>query len=613
MNKTYRLIWNDFTNTWVAVSEIARARGKRASGAVLLAAAGFIAVPPAPTFAAPPNPPVATQLPTGGQLVAGQATIAPRVNNTLTVNQSSNRAAIDWQTFNVGSAARVNFIQPSSSAAILNRVLDPNPSQIFGRITANGQVFLTNSSGIYFSPTANVNVGALTATTHSISNDDFMAGRLNFTRNGATGSVINEGSLTADLNGYIALLAPEVRNTGVIVAQMGTVALAAGEAVELQFDNNRLTNIRVEPATIAALVDNGNAVQAPGGLIILSAQAANRLQGGVVNNSGSLEATGLVDNGGVIRLEASDRIVHSGSIKVDAAAGKVGAGGTATLIASLANPDSVTEISGSISARGGDLPPLQGEGRGGDGGFIETSGGRVQIGADTRVDTRAPHGKTGTWLLDPDGFTIASSGGDITGATLSTNLGTADVSITSASGSHDGTSGNINVNDTVAWNAHLLTLSATNNININADMNATGAASLALIFGQGAVALNNTSNIITGNGAAVNLPAGTTNFTTLQGSDGVLKNYTIITSLGAAGSMTHTDLQGINGGLALNYALGGNIDASDTSTWNGSGSPTIYAGFTPTDTFTGISSELWREATVAASATVTLPAMSPAI
>ena len=56
---------NDFTHTWVAVSEIARARGTRASGAVLLAAAGFIAVPPAPTFAAPPNPPVATQLPTG--------------------------------------------------------------------------------------------------------------------------------------------------------------------------------------------------------------------------------------------------------------------------------------------------------------------------------------------------------------------------------------------------------------------------------------------------------------------------------------------------------------------------------------------------------------------
>ena len=414
MNKTYRLIWNDFTHTWVAVSEIARARGKRASGAVLLAAAGFIAVPPAPTFAAPPNPPVATQLPTGGKLVAGQATIAPRVNNTLTITQSSNRAAIDWQTFNVGSAARVNFIQPSSSAAILNRVLDPNPSQIFGRITANGQVFLTNSSGIYFSPTANVNVGALTATTHSISNDDFMAGRLNFTRNGATGSVINEGNLTADLGGYIALLAPEVRNSGVIVAQLGTVVLAAGEAYELQFDNNRLTNIRVEPATIAALVENGNAVQAPGGLIILSAQAANRLQGGVVKNSGSLEATGLVDNGGVIRLEASDRIVHSGSIKVDAAAGKAGAGGTATLIASLANPDSMTEISGSISARGGDL--------GGDGGFIETSAAHLNIADSARVTTAAALGLSGSWLLDPVNFTIAATGGDMTGAALGRRL-----------------------------------------------------------------------------------------------------------------------------------------------------------------------------------------------
>ena len=124
MNKTYRLIWNDFTNTWVAVSESARARGKRASGAVLLAAAGFIAVPPAPTFAAAPNPPAATALPTSGQLVAGQASIASNVSPagaTMTVTQSSNRAAIDWQTFNIGSAARVNFIQPSSSAAILNQ------------------------------------------------------------------------------------------------------------------------------------------------------------------------------------------------------------------------------------------------------------------------------------------------------------------------------------------------------------------------------------------------------------------------------------------------------------------------------------------------------------
>ena len=153
MNKTYRLIWNDFTNTWVAVSEIARARGKRASGAVLLAAAGFIAVPPAPVFAAPPNPPAATALPTGGKLVAGQASIAQSAA-TLTITQSSNRAAIDWTTFNVGAQAQVNFNQPSVTSVTLNRVLDANPSQIFGRISANGQVFLSNPSGVYFSPTS---------------------------------------------------------------------------------------------------------------------------------------------------------------------------------------------------------------------------------------------------------------------------------------------------------------------------------------------------------------------------------------------------------------------------------------------------------------------------
>ena len=313
MNKSYRLIYNDLTNTWVAVAEIVKARGKRASGAVLLAAMGIIAVSPAPTFAAPPNPPAATALPTGGNVVAGTANIA-QSGATLNITQSTNRAAIDWATFNVGSSATVNFIQPSSSAATLNRVLDPNPSQIFGRINANGQVFLTNSSGIYFGRSASVNVGALTATTHGIRTDDFMAGKLNFTRDGATGKVENDGNLTAELNGYIALLAPEVRNNGVVIAQGGTVALAAGEAFELQFDGARLANIRVEPATIAALVENGNAVHAPGGLIILSAKAANELQAGVINNSGSLAATGLSNVNGVIRLEATQAIVQTGTL-----------------------------------------------------------------------------------------------------------------------------------------------------------------------------------------------------------------------------------------------------------------------------------------------------------
>ena len=561
----------------MAVSEIVKARGHRASGTVgvargVSAAAGALtplALALAGIGCAHAAPPAPNQLPSGGRIVAGSAVINQSVapsGATMNISQSSQRATIDWQSFNLGSQAQVNFLQPSSSSATLNRVLDSNPSQIFGHISAPGQIFLVNPNGIYFAAGASVDVGGLVATTHSIANDDFMAGNLVFNRNGATGSIINEGELKAALGGYIALLAPEVRNRGVIVAQMGTVVLAAGEAYELQFDgNNTLANIRVQPATIKALVDNGNAVHAPGGVIILSAQAASRLQGGVVNNSGTLEATGLVDNGGVIRLSASDSVRHSGSIMADAAPGSAGNGGTVTLIADLANPDSQSVIAGSISARGGD--------RGGNGGFVETSAARLTIGDQAHVTTAAAMGLAGTWLLDPADFTIAASGGDITGASLGTNLGAGNVTIASSSGSA-GTSGNVNVNDVVAWSANKLTLNAQDNININANLNGSGSASLALQYGQGAVAAGNSSTYTLNNGAQVNLPAGN-NFSTLLGSDGTTTNYTVITNLGAAGSTTGTDLQGISGNLAGNYALGGNIDATATSTWNSN------AGFTP--------------------------------
>ena len=304
MNKIYRLIWNEVNRTWVAVSEITKGRGKRASGVVghPVGCGGLanrinrercgscvttsympsILALALASFGTAYAGPLPTQLPTGGQLVAGQASIA-QSGAVMNINQSSNRAALNWQTFNVGSAAQVNFNQPSSSSVTLNSVLDSNPSQIFGRITAPGQVFLTNPNGMYFAPGASVNVGGLVATTNTISTSDFMAGNTRFGtplpqagEGQGRGAIINDGTLTASLGGYIALLAPQVRNNGVIIAQMGTVALAAGEAYSLQFDgNNTLANIIVTPATIQTLVENGNAVHAPGGLIILSAGGQN--------------------------------------------------------------------------------------------------------------------------------------------------------------------------------------------------------------------------------------------------------------------------------------------------------------------------------------------------
>lgn len=350
MNKSYRSIWNVAKQVYVAAAETVCARGKPCSGTKIAAriavlTGGLLALTANAQTAPPPN-----ALPTGGQVSAGQATISQNGAN-MVVNQGSDRAAIDWQSFNVGQNAHVQFQQPGASSVALNRVVGPDPSQIFGRITANGQVILTNPAGVYFGPSARVDVGGLIATTHSISNDDFMAGKYTFERNGSEGKVVNEGELKAAIEGYVALLAPEVRNQGAIIAQMGTVALAAGEAFDLHFDsNNRLTSIRVEPSQIESLVENRYAVKAPGGLVILSAQSMDRLIGGVVKNSGTIEANGLKEQGGRIILVASNTVENTGIVRADATDGPTLADSGPAGSIEITAPKVVN--SGTISANG---------------------------------------------------------------------------------------------------------------------------------------------------------------------------------------------------------------------------------------------------------------------
>ncbi|MEY3503034.1 MAG: hypothetical protein RL763_1102, partial [Pseudomonadota bacterium] len=155
------------------------------------------------------SPPAPTQLPQGGKVVGGSAAISSS-GNSLTVQQSSQRAAIDWNSFNVGSGAQVNFNQPNAASVTLNRVLDSNPSQIMGRINAPGQVFILNPNGVIFGASSQVDVGGLLVSTHGISNADFMAGKSTFEGNGKNASITNQGTLQAALGGYIALLAPQV-------------------------------------------------------------------------------------------------------------------------------------------------------------------------------------------------------------------------------------------------------------------------------------------------------------------------------------------------------------------------------------------------------------------
>jgi hypothetical protein len=247
-------------------------------------------------------------------------------------------------------------------------------------------------------------------------------------------------------------------------------------------------------------------------------------------------------------------------------------GGNIKLLANMDN--GVINVNGKLDAS---AP------KNGDGGFIETSAAHVNVADRAQISTKANNGKTGTWSIDPVDFTIATSGGDITGTALSNNLANNNVNIASTSGKN-GSNGDINVNNSVNWSANQLTLNAQRNININTNLNGSGTAKLALEYGQGALNANNTGKYVVS--ATVNLPAGQ-NFSTKSGSDGQVKKYTVITSLGTENDLlvvpAINTLQGIANvntqvgmpNLNSNYVLGANIDATATSTWNAG------AGFTP--------------------------------
>lgn len=148
-------------------------------------------------------------------------------NKEMSINQHTDKLITNWNDFSVGKGERVTFNQPGKSSIALNRVIGTNASNIQGRINANGQVFLVNPNGVVFGQGAQVNVGGLVASTRSISDDDFKAGKYNFSGN-SPAEIINNGDIIADQGGSVALLGTNVRNDGVIQAQMGRVALGAG-------------------------------------------------------------------------------------------------------------------------------------------------------------------------------------------------------------------------------------------------------------------------------------------------------------------------------------------------------------------------------------------------
>mgnify|MGYP004619709991 CR=1 FL=1 len=443
-------------------------------------------------------------LPEGGQVAAGQAAITA-AGSTMTIAQQTAQAIINWQNFGIGSGEAVHINQPNSQAMLLNRVVGSNPSEIFGQLTANGQVILVNPNGVFFRPGSSVDVGGLTASTLNIANEDFLKGQLRFAGD-SQNQVINAGTITAQ-NGYVNLLAKEVVNEGIIAAQTGSVNLAAGSGMSLDYNGDGKMTVAVTDGAYQSAVANKKLVQADGGLVVMTASGKDALMDSAVNNSGMIQANTLGEAKGQISL-TGDNIATTGTISADG--GSNGHGGTIKIIA-----NHKTAVDGQLSAKGGQLA--------GDGGFIETSGDIVSIGDHSSIQANAPQGKAGQWLIDPVNITISDDGTDQSedGTNISTSYitntlgkGTSVTLNTHRDGNDEGTitvNGEINVQD---YSRATLTLNANKAININADISFTGESNpnLTLITTEDNSSINNRANINIGNG--------TLNITT--GKNGVL-------------------------------------------------------------------------------------------
>ncbi|HSI87064.1 MAG TPA: filamentous hemagglutinin N-terminal domain-containing protein, partial [Candidatus Methylacidiphilales bacterium] len=246
--------------------------------------------------------------PAGGSVQTGSASISTGPSG-VTVTQGSDRAVINWNSFSIDQGKTTTFVQPGNKSAVLNRVTGGSASQINGNLNANGQVYLVNKNGVVVGKTGRVNTAGFTASTHDVSNNEFMVGGDMTFRGNSTARVQNFGKIKAT-DGDVTLIAREVENNGRISAKKGSVNLAGGTEVLLKpsgTDGQRV------------FIRSGSGSVANTGTIRATA-AELRAAGGneyalAVNNSGVIRATGVDKSGGriVLKAEGSDVASVNGS------------------------------------------------------------------------------------------------------------------------------------------------------------------------------------------------------------------------------------------------------------------------------------------------------------
>ncbi len=255
------------------------------------------------------------------------------------IYQNQPKAIIDWNSFDIGSDAWLHFDQKGNSDwAALNRIWDRNPTQIFGRLTADGQVYLINQNGILFAPGSQMNVHALIASSLNIQNNDFLNGVLKFKAenfngradnlfydsiNNLPGTVSNHGAIQTDNLGSVFLLGLQVENNGAIITPLGQTALVAGTDVELAlpvFGSLVLTYPGGETRTTRVIKVN----QSPPGSVAWNMEGGSLaadtgiagMYGRIVNQDGLIRSVTAVQRGGHVELFASEKITTGSNSRI---------------------------------------------------------------------------------------------------------------------------------------------------------------------------------------------------------------------------------------------------------------------------------------------------------
>ncbi len=323
-----------------------------------------------PSIAWADSTPLSNALPNG--ILPGSTGVDTPVTSgtSMTINQTTDEAIINWNNFDIGDSASVQFTQPGAAAAVLNRVHDGVMTGIMGDLIANGRVFIVNPAGIVFGPGSQVNVAQLIASSLDITDPDFLNGIYDFTVPGI-GSVENYGAISASEG--VALLGKSVLNAGSIVTGPGGfVVMAAGDRVLLGQPGS---NIIVEMASAAGsapgigdvINTEDGEIESPGGDIVLAAGDMFALAGptvrtvkvhlgtGNVIQEGDIDVSAASGNGGTVSLTSAD----STTLGPDSfTAANAGTGGDSGLV-TVHSQDYVDVQEGAqIEATGGYAPQL---------------------------------------------------------------------------------------------------------------------------------------------------------------------------------------------------------------------------------------------------------------